>query len=126
MIRRPPRSTLSSSSAASDVYKRQPYVEGQLGVEGGAPMAVDKVASLMSRMTRPSFVLPPPLQPITTTSDAPTNTNPLLLRNTSPTSASSSSNLSGADATRKRLEELFKSRRDTNCLLYTSPSPRDS
>src|SRR5664280_3765489 len=25
MIRRPPRSTLSSSSAASDVYKRQPY-----------------------------------------------------------------------------------------------------
>ena len=26
MIRRPPRSTLSSSSAASDVYKRQAYV----------------------------------------------------------------------------------------------------
>src|SRR5665648_99959 len=28
MIRRPPRSTLSSSSAASDVYKRQPVVLG--------------------------------------------------------------------------------------------------
>ena len=27
MIRRPPRSTLSSSSAASDVYKRQKYVQ---------------------------------------------------------------------------------------------------
>src|SRR5665648_610163 len=27
MIRRPPRSTLSSSSAASDVYKRQDYVD---------------------------------------------------------------------------------------------------
>ena len=26
MIRRPPRSTLSSSSAASDVYKRQPTI----------------------------------------------------------------------------------------------------
>eukprot|EP00658_Telonema_sp_P-2_P049538 TRINITY_DN37689_c0_g1_i1.p3 TRINITY_DN37689_c0_g1~~TRINITY_DN37689_c0_g1_i1.p3 ORF type:complete len:119 (+),score=12.20 TRINITY_DN37689_c0_g1_i1:125-481(+) len=26
MIRRPPRSTLSSSSAASDVYKRQPFL----------------------------------------------------------------------------------------------------
>src|SRR5674536_135744 len=26
MIRRPPRSTLSSSSAASDVYKRQPFI----------------------------------------------------------------------------------------------------
>eukprot|EP00658_Telonema_sp_P-2_P069359 TRINITY_DN58538_c0_g1_i1.p1 TRINITY_DN58538_c0_g1~~TRINITY_DN58538_c0_g1_i1.p1 ORF type:complete len:132 (-),score=39.02 TRINITY_DN58538_c0_g1_i1:82-477(-) len=36
MIRRPPRSTLSSSSAASDVYKRQ--VEGSLsalGSDGG-------------------------------------------------------------------------------------------
>ena len=31
MIRRPPRSTLSSSSAASDVYKRQPtYRSGQV------------------------------------------------------------------------------------------------
>src|SRR5665648_1244766 len=28
MIRRPPRSTLSSSSAASDVYKRQVYALG--------------------------------------------------------------------------------------------------
>src|SRR5674536_195419 len=28
MIRRPPRSTLSSSSAASDVYKRQPLLRG--------------------------------------------------------------------------------------------------
>src|SRR5664280_3702632 len=33
MIRRPPRSTLSSSSAASDVYKRQ--VEDGQGVRGG-------------------------------------------------------------------------------------------
>src|SRR5664279_5615312 len=33
MIRRPPRSTLSSSSAASDVYKRQlaPYTNGEVG-----------------------------------------------------------------------------------------------
>eukprot|EP00658_Telonema_sp_P-2_P048551 TRINITY_DN3692_c0_g1_i1.p3 TRINITY_DN3692_c0_g1~~TRINITY_DN3692_c0_g1_i1.p3 ORF type:complete len:122 (-),score=23.14 TRINITY_DN3692_c0_g1_i1:563-928(-) len=30
MIRRPPRSTLSSSSAASDVYKRQEYGEDQV------------------------------------------------------------------------------------------------
>src|SRR5674536_286658 len=32
MIRRPPRSTLSSSSAASDVYKRQLLNEFDLGV----------------------------------------------------------------------------------------------
>src|SRR5664279_6556975 len=29
MIRRPPRSTLSSSSAASDVYKRQDFQDGE-------------------------------------------------------------------------------------------------
>src|SRR5665648_339601 len=32
MIRRPPRSTLSSSSAASDVYKRQVLVESVVGL----------------------------------------------------------------------------------------------
>ena len=36
MIRRPPRSTLSSSSAASDVYKRQTH---NLAVKVGTPTA---------------------------------------------------------------------------------------
>eukprot|EP00658_Telonema_sp_P-2_P031215 TRINITY_DN23408_c0_g2_i1.p1 TRINITY_DN23408_c0_g2~~TRINITY_DN23408_c0_g2_i1.p1 ORF type:complete len:118 (+),score=43.88 TRINITY_DN23408_c0_g2_i1:124-477(+) len=41
MIRRPPRSTLSSSSAASDVYKRQHLTDGYAaanveGLEGAA------------------------------------------------------------------------------------------
>src|SRR5664280_3912281 len=43
MIRRPPRSTLSSSSAASDVYKRQGLVEGSTRgtawLAGGSPAA---------------------------------------------------------------------------------------
>src|SRR5665648_753958 len=34
MIRRPPRSTLSSSSAASDVYKRQPRDDVAAALEG--------------------------------------------------------------------------------------------
>src|SRR5665648_123576 len=34
MIRRPPRSTLSSSSAASDVYKRQARYDAE--IDGGA------------------------------------------------------------------------------------------
>src|SRR5450756_2812402 len=38
MIRRPPRSTQSRSSAASDVYKRQPYVFGTLS-RGSRPVA---------------------------------------------------------------------------------------
>src|SRR5664279_3534314 len=32
MIRRPPRSTLSSSSAASDVYKRQRFMTARLAI----------------------------------------------------------------------------------------------
>src|SRR5664279_1462145 len=52
MIRRPPRSTLSSSSAASDVYKRQLYGDaglqqcvdelgggGEIGLAGGDDVA---------------------------------------------------------------------------------------
>src|SRR5665648_559911 len=35
MIRLPPRSTLSSSSAASDVYKRQVYKVGEFSIYGG-------------------------------------------------------------------------------------------
>src|SRR5665648_1302913 len=41
MIRRPPRSTLSSSSAASDVYKRQEYVDRY-----GKAKAVDLIKML--------------------------------------------------------------------------------
>ena len=33
MIRRPPRSTLDRSSAASDVYKRQVHDAGELGAD---------------------------------------------------------------------------------------------
>src|SRR5678815_1684921 len=37
MIRRPPRSTLDRSSAASDVYKRQPHILPRSAI-GGFPM----------------------------------------------------------------------------------------
>ena len=40
MIRRPPRSTLSSSSAASDVYKRQIVIKEDL-LEAITPMAAE-------------------------------------------------------------------------------------
>src|SRR5674536_248416 len=69
MIRRPPRSTLSSSSAASDVYKRQPVISyggwPVKGVGGGAlvrpaPHASRRCASLRDRM-RPLTRGPLPL-----------------------------------------------------------------
>ena len=40
MIRRPPRSTQSRSSAASDVYKRQLQVEGNAHAVGGGTAEV--------------------------------------------------------------------------------------
>eukprot|EP00658_Telonema_sp_P-2_P078963 TRINITY_DN7525_c0_g1_i4.p1 TRINITY_DN7525_c0_g1~~TRINITY_DN7525_c0_g1_i4.p1 ORF type:complete len:129 (+),score=18.15 TRINITY_DN7525_c0_g1_i4:134-520(+) len=64
MIRRPPRSTLSSSSAASDVYKRQ-IIQGVL--QAGGPSAAIHRRGLFSsarrrkRYTRsmyPSFGVP--------------------------------------------------------------------
>eukprot|EP00658_Telonema_sp_P-2_P017894 TRINITY_DN16989_c0_g1_i3.p1 TRINITY_DN16989_c0_g1~~TRINITY_DN16989_c0_g1_i3.p1 ORF type:complete len:109 (+),score=26.52 TRINITY_DN16989_c0_g1_i3:96-422(+) len=48
MIRRPPRSTLSSSSAASDVYKRQVY---------HPRCSVDSL--FQSEVIKPDWLLPP-------------------------------------------------------------------
>src|SRR5674536_64786 len=50
MIRRPPRSTLSSSSAASDVYKRQVLVVGAglVGTSIGLSLATRGVEVLLS------------------------------------------------------------------------------
>src|SRR5664279_1037376 len=46
MIRRPPRSTLSSSSAASDVYKRQvPIAPGNPTVQRGCPTNIGPAAA---------------------------------------------------------------------------------
>src|SRR5665648_874803 len=42
MIRRPPRSTLSSSSAASDVYKRQVLARGCVEQDGACDWATDR------------------------------------------------------------------------------------
>src|SRR5674536_350786 len=48
MIRRPPRSTLSSSSAASDVYKRQAQLAGHVGrVFGCGPAGAGYVTGVV-------------------------------------------------------------------------------
>src|SRR5674536_317890 len=55
MIRRPPRFTLSSSSAASDVYKRQATKEI---AARGAPVVI--VVRLVSAIRRPTVLYPHP------------------------------------------------------------------
>ena len=66
MIRRPPRSTLSSSSAASDVYKRQPFVccellnlclVGSYTVHWYHLVAVSSVALTLLNPTESGFLL---------------------------------------------------------------------
>ena len=46
MIRRPPRSTQSRSSAASDVYKRQ--VHPEVGIAPGSPVATLELAMVLA------------------------------------------------------------------------------
>ena len=59
MIRRPPRSTLDRSSAASDVYKRQPRgADGDPGVPGELRAAVgDDVGVAVRRGSAAAVVL---------------------------------------------------------------------
>eukprot|EP00656_Telonema_subtile_P020810 TRINITY_DN21882_c0_g1_i1.p1 TRINITY_DN21882_c0_g1~~TRINITY_DN21882_c0_g1_i1.p1 ORF type:complete len:119 (+),score=8.08 TRINITY_DN21882_c0_g1_i1:77-433(+) len=63
MIRRPPRSTLSSSSAASDVYKRQAYAPKAVCV----PVARTDPPRISVKLPAPpqskSFLLPQCLHP---------------------------------------------------------------
>src|SRR5665648_1268699 len=46
MIRRPPRSTLSSSSAASDVYKRREHLEEPVADGRGLPCRDDDLGGV--------------------------------------------------------------------------------
>ena len=62
MIRRPPRSTLDRSSAASDVYKRQPFAQ-RLGISEADPqgfliMGADRFAcELGAAIKKAGFVV---------------------------------------------------------------------
>eukprot|EP00658_Telonema_sp_P-2_P034948 TRINITY_DN25478_c0_g1_i1.p1 TRINITY_DN25478_c0_g1~~TRINITY_DN25478_c0_g1_i1.p1 ORF type:complete len:118 (-),score=32.57 TRINITY_DN25478_c0_g1_i1:73-426(-) len=106
MTRRPPRSTLSSSSAASDVYKRQPpevpSPKNALSVRGGGGGAVDNAefsvrdASIMT------------------------------LSCNSGTNQQQHSDHEDSSILHQNHHLDIGHGRGNNCLLYTSPSPRDS
>src|SRR5664279_6340238 len=57
MIRRPPRSTLSSSSAASDVYKRQVVLESRYKTGGAATTESPWPDAPEFKVTRLSYVM---------------------------------------------------------------------
>src|SRR5674536_186112 len=111
MIRRPPRSTLSSSSAASDVYKRQLYA---------TPAQADPGRVTEANPTRPDPEVPERARRRTFTA-----------RYKLDVLAAYDAADPGEKGAILRREGLHSShvvdwRRARDCLLYTSPSPRDS
>eukprot|EP00658_Telonema_sp_P-2_P052468 TRINITY_DN40691_c0_g1_i1.p2 TRINITY_DN40691_c0_g1~~TRINITY_DN40691_c0_g1_i1.p2 ORF type:complete len:102 (-),score=19.53 TRINITY_DN40691_c0_g1_i1:83-388(-) len=101
MIRRPPRSTLSSSSAASDVYKRQGHMSLSILCDSWSPAitiqrVVQSICSLLSD-PEPDEPLMPDIALLYKRNHAKFNAN----------------------AAEWTMQYAI-------CLLYTSPSPRDS
>src|SRR5664280_3909493 len=94
MIRRPPRSTLSSSSAASDVYKRQLYPGTSTEFDRRAVLGADQTAEQWCRNRyravgaygrwhldqREEPRLPVPCRPVPGAGD--TSVGPIVLRGT--------------------------------------------
>src|SRR5450756_416467 len=112
MIRRPPRSTQSRSSAASDVYKRQLYHKDvEYVVQGGEVLIVDEFTGRILDGRRYSEGLH---QAIEAKEKVPIREeNQTLATITLQNYFRMYDVLAGMTGTAK------------TCLLYTSPSPRD-
>eukprot|EP00657_Telonema_sp_P-1_P002508 TRINITY_DN15819_c0_g1_i1.p2 TRINITY_DN15819_c0_g1~~TRINITY_DN15819_c0_g1_i1.p2 ORF type:complete len:121 (-),score=32.03 TRINITY_DN15819_c0_g1_i1:105-467(-) len=110
MIRRPPRSTQSRSSAASDVYKRQMEFESfysgtllKIGIGEGESSLVDAVLAIIG----------------------PKGTDVSgIIENFKKQDASSNSETKTSEEKPLKEETSVKETKKA-CLLYTSPSPRD-
>eukprot|EP00828_Plagiopyla_frontata_P015445 TRINITY_DN20040_c0_g1_i1.p1 TRINITY_DN20040_c0_g1~~TRINITY_DN20040_c0_g1_i1.p1 ORF type:complete len:129 (+),score=25.00 TRINITY_DN20040_c0_g1_i1:2-388(+) len=95
MIRRPPRSTLSSSSAASDVYKRQ--VHGN----SATPLPLPFIINQSSDNTQP------------------------ISKEQNVEIESILSKIFNQNSNNKEQQQQQQLQTNKDCLLYTSPSPRD-
>eukprot|EP00828_Plagiopyla_frontata_P020791 TRINITY_DN26674_c0_g1_i1.p1 TRINITY_DN26674_c0_g1~~TRINITY_DN26674_c0_g1_i1.p1 ORF type:complete len:117 (-),score=20.52 TRINITY_DN26674_c0_g1_i1:48-398(-) len=106
MIRHPPRSTLSSSSAASDVYKRQPQED-------------EKIYYLI-KMYGKSWVQ--------IASHLPGRTENSIKNRYYSSQRSLAQKVQQVQEHNKKLPYILQARgfiKNKSCLLYTSPSPRD-
>eukprot|EP00658_Telonema_sp_P-2_P053050 TRINITY_DN41457_c0_g1_i1.p1 TRINITY_DN41457_c0_g1~~TRINITY_DN41457_c0_g1_i1.p1 ORF type:complete len:109 (-),score=5.65 TRINITY_DN41457_c0_g1_i1:150-476(-) len=108
MIRRPPRSTLSSSSAASDVYKRQELGTYFLFACSSLRNGLD-LAPLCNVVSIGTFFL--------------FNTYPSPMRGKI---VNADMMMESLDVESKRNVQFLENTVSSSCLLYTSPSPRDS
>eukprot|EP00656_Telonema_subtile_P041168 TRINITY_DN46295_c0_g1_i1.p1 TRINITY_DN46295_c0_g1~~TRINITY_DN46295_c0_g1_i1.p1 ORF type:complete len:123 (-),score=32.54 TRINITY_DN46295_c0_g1_i1:34-402(-) len=112
MIRRPRRSTLSSSSAASDVYKRQ------VGEEPYASQHAKEVRWGLS-----------PLSQVSAACQVPVNEG--IFRNVRQEVQRAAQEKAQVEAAQRVQREAMVTQREVAvaqreaCLLYTSPSPRD-
>eukprot|EP00658_Telonema_sp_P-2_P053666 TRINITY_DN4226_c0_g1_i1.p2 TRINITY_DN4226_c0_g1~~TRINITY_DN4226_c0_g1_i1.p2 ORF type:complete len:105 (+),score=45.45 TRINITY_DN4226_c0_g1_i1:101-415(+) len=104
MIRRPPRSTLSSSSAASDVYKRQMQAR-VVEQEGGAQATADKITALECELKAKDEELKAKDEEL---------------------KAKDEEHRQADKQHTQKAKDIAEALKANSCLLYTSPSPRDS
>eukprot|EP00658_Telonema_sp_P-2_P053419 TRINITY_DN41954_c0_g1_i1.p1 TRINITY_DN41954_c0_g1~~TRINITY_DN41954_c0_g1_i1.p1 ORF type:complete len:131 (+),score=35.88 TRINITY_DN41954_c0_g1_i1:115-507(+) len=130
MIRRPPRSTLSSSSAASDVYKRQQkrwcvldgrmlmYYDAQGASKPAAALDLKgaKVVTDMKDAKQPNSFGITNIQGGTSGQGMASGGRTFIF-----STLNKETMTEWLDALRSVLQEPA-----SDCLLYTSPSPRDS
>eukprot|EP00657_Telonema_sp_P-1_P002637 TRINITY_DN16083_c0_g1_i1.p1 TRINITY_DN16083_c0_g1~~TRINITY_DN16083_c0_g1_i1.p1 ORF type:complete len:146 (+),score=11.31 TRINITY_DN16083_c0_g1_i1:89-526(+) len=135
MIRRPPRSTQSRSSAASDVYKRQrtAYNNGRRDFYRPGSRVYDKNGRVsVNKNYNPNRTN----TMITSTGRNNTSVRTNNTRNTvTRNSNTAATNVRNSANTRNNTTTSVKNTRSENvvrtntrsntCLLYTSPSPRD-
>eukprot|EP00658_Telonema_sp_P-2_P060897 TRINITY_DN49684_c0_g1_i1.p1 TRINITY_DN49684_c0_g1~~TRINITY_DN49684_c0_g1_i1.p1 ORF type:complete len:110 (+),score=24.41 TRINITY_DN49684_c0_g1_i1:119-448(+) len=109
MMRRQPCSPLSSSSAASDVYKRQVPENGN-----------------GSACNRPVVIIEPETQHQDNTSNNIANTAVVEEDSAEQKKSSFARKVARRRSSMHFLEATIESLSNSACLLYTSPSPRDS
>eukprot|EP00658_Telonema_sp_P-2_P052397 TRINITY_DN40592_c0_g1_i1.p1 TRINITY_DN40592_c0_g1~~TRINITY_DN40592_c0_g1_i1.p1 ORF type:complete len:138 (+),score=28.23 TRINITY_DN40592_c0_g1_i1:85-498(+) len=137
MIRRPPRSTLSSSSAASDVYKRQPWRLSLVDEAGVAhpilykreclrsDMVVVRSIDALIQLLHKDQILESPL-PLPSYQVVPIGAESGIIEMVQGKTLKDvleGHNMS--TASRSTHNESIEYSLN-GCLLYTSPSPRDS
>eukprot|EP00658_Telonema_sp_P-2_P023782 TRINITY_DN19540_c0_g1_i1.p1 TRINITY_DN19540_c0_g1~~TRINITY_DN19540_c0_g1_i1.p1 ORF type:complete len:131 (+),score=36.56 TRINITY_DN19540_c0_g1_i1:103-495(+) len=130
MIRRPPRSTLSSSSAASDVYKRQM-------IKSIIHITLDILKDFMHQVVSPELwavcikIFEPTAKSTVNLTDM-VYTIALLELDVETVlnvhlECTEGNQLAQEDYTHfVKLNTIAQHAKDKCCLLYTSPSPRDS
>ena len=124
MIRRPPRSTRVRSSAASDVYKRQKSL-GAAAKGGTTPLNDVLLYAQQAEKKGFLFMDSPGYDPASVTGQIASGCNVVTFTTGRGSCFGCKPSPSIKIATNTEMYNNMIEDMDVNCLLYTSPSPRD-